>query len=137
MTDEAQVPKERALVEVSPETKALVEKEMPDATTEAQQETMALFEAIKRRAQAEIQGASKFTSEAYLSAVQQARETIETDRLMDPERIAYTIKLMEMDAKQNWDKILSEMSELGDRLAQSAKDAWDSLFNPDGTPPNS
>jgi hypothetical protein len=130
MTDETQIPKERALVEVTPETKALIEQEMPDASTQVQQETMALFEAIKRRAQAEIQGASKFTTEAYLSAVEQARESIERDRLMDPERIAYTIKLMEMDAKQNWEKILGEMTDLGDRLAQSAKEAWESLFPP-------
>lgn len=130
MSDEAQVPKERALVEVSPETKAIVDREMPDATEQVKQETMALFEAIKRRAQAEIQGASKFTTDTYLSAVEQARDAVEQQRVMDPERIAYTIKLMEMDARQNWDNIVKEMSDLGDRLSQAAQETWDSLFNP-------
>ncbi|MEB3831436.1 hypothetical protein [Phormidium sp. CCY1219] len=129
MTDEANVPKERALVEVSPETKELIDREMPNETEQIKQETMALFEAVKRRAQTEIQGASQFTTDAYLNAVEQAKAAVEQERIMDPERIAYTFKLMEMDARQNWDNIVKEISDLGDRLSESAKQAWDSLFD--------
>ncbi|QIZ72414.1 hypothetical protein [Oxynema aestuarii] len=131
MTDEANnVPKESALVEVSPETAKLVNEQMPDATEQVKKETMALFEAIKKRAQVEIQGASQFTTDAYLKAVGQAREAIEKDKVLDPDRIAYTVKLMEMDARQNWEAIEKEIKDLGDRLSQMATDAWNSIVNP-------
>jgi hypothetical protein len=44
---EYEVPTNRSIVEVSDETKALVETEMPDESNRVKQETMALIEAIK------------------------------------------------------------------------------------------
>ena len=38
MTNEGNVPKERALVEVSPETKALVDEQMPNETQQVKNE---------------------------------------------------------------------------------------------------
>jgi hypothetical protein len=123
-------PKERALVEYSEETNALVETEMAGESDEIKNETKALIEAIKRRAQSEAQGAGDLTRDTYLNAVRQARETIEQNKLFDPERIEYSIKLLQMDAEKNWESTLKEVSTLGDRLADAAKAAWDALTAP-------
>ncbi|MBW4648276.1 MAG: hypothetical protein KME06_06195 [Kastovskya adunca ATA6-11-RM4] len=123
-------PKERALVEYSEETNALVETEMVGESDEIKNETKALIEAIKRRAQSEAQGAGDLTRDTYLNAVRQARETIEQNKLFDPERIEYSIKLLQMDAEKNWESTLKEVSTLGDRLADAAKAAWDALTAP-------
>lgn len=123
-------PKERALVEYSEETNALVETEMAGESDEIKNETKALIEAIKRRAQSEAQGAGDLTRDTYLTAVRQARETIEQNKLFDPERIEYSIKLLQMDAEKNWESTLKEVSTLGDRLADAAKAAWDALTAP-------
>ena len=48
---------EEPILEATLETTDLVKKEMPDATDEAIAETAALFEAIKKRAAAEVQAA--------------------------------------------------------------------------------
>ena len=47
--------KETTIVAVSSETTALVEKEMPGESEQLKQETKALVEAIKKRAQSEIE----------------------------------------------------------------------------------
>lgn len=130
MTEETNIPKESAIVEVSPETKKLVEQEMPNETEQVRQETMALVEALRKRAQAEIQGASKLTVDAYLNAVQQARTALDDNQLFDKERIEYSMKLLQMDAQKNWENILKEISEFGDRLSEAAKVAWETLTTP-------
>jgi len=123
-------PKASAIVEVSPETNALVEGEMPDADADLKQETKALVDAIKKRAQAEAKGAGDLTRDAYLNAVRQARETIEQNKLFDPERIEYSFWLVQKEAEKNWQSVLDEILMIGDRLADAAKAAWDALTAP-------
>lgn len=130
MNTESNIPKERVLIEYSADTNALVEQNMPDESDEMKRETKALIEAIKRRAQMEAQGAGELTRDTYLTAVRQARETIEQNKIFDPEQIEYTVKLMQMDAEKNWDSLLKEVSILGDRLSDAAKAAWDALTDP-------
>lgn len=130
MNTESNIPKERVLIEYSADTNALVEQNMPDESDEMKRETKALIEAIKRRAQAEVKGAGELTRDTYLTAVRQARETIEQNKIFDPEQIEYTVKLMQMDAQKNWDSLLKEVSVLGDRLSDAAKAAWDVLTAP-------
>jgi hypothetical protein len=124
------IPKERALTEYDPAMRALVEKEMPNASEDVQKETMALIEAIKRRAQSEAKGAGELTLDTYLAAVRQVREAVEQNKIFDPERIEYSFKLLQMDAEKNWESIFKEVSSLGDRLADAAKAAWDALTAP-------
>lgn len=130
MTTEPGVPENRALTEYDPEMHALVKQEMPNASEEVQRETVELIEAIKRRAQAEAQGAGDLTKDTYVTAVRKIREAIEQDKLFDPERIEYSFKLLQMDAEKNWESILKEVSTFGDRLADAAKAAWDALTAP-------
>lgn len=130
MNSESNIPKERVLVEYSADTNALVEQHMPDESDEIKRETKALIEAIKRRAQVEAQGAGELTRDTYLTAVRQARETIEKSKIFDPVRIEDSVKLMQTDAEKNWDSLLKEVSILGDRLNTAAKAAWDALTAP-------
>ncbi|MGF1482372.1 MAG: hypothetical protein ACFB4I_23335 [Cyanophyceae cyanobacterium] len=130
MTDQPKVPKERAIVEVSDETKTLVENEMPDETEQVKNETMALVEAIRREAQSEAQKAGEFTREKYLEAVRTARTELEQMNLFDPERIEQSIKMMQGEAERDWDALLTEVASLGDRLSDAAKAAWEALTAP-------
>ena len=94
------------------------------------QETEALVDAIKKRAQAEVKGAGDLTRDAYLNAVLKTREALEQNKLLDPERIEYSIWLTQKEAERNWQAIVDEASTLGDRLADAAKAAWDALTAP-------
>ncbi|GAB4188620.1 MAG: hypothetical protein Fur006_29190 [Coleofasciculaceae cyanobacterium] len=130
MTTEPTVPENRAMTEYDPKTHALVKQEMPDASEDVQKETMALIEAIKRRAQAEAQGAGELTRDAYLTAVQRAKEAVEQTKLFDKEQIESSMELMLKDAEKNWESIVKEVTSFGDRLADAAKAAWDTLTAP-------
>lgn len=129
MTVEPNIPKESSLVEVSEETKALVEAEMPNETNEIKQETMALIEAIKTKAQSETQKAGEFTREKYLEAIRSARE--EVDKLnFNPDRVSDSMRLMQTEIEKDWEALVKQVADLGDRLNDAAKAAWDALTAP-------
>jgi hypothetical protein len=119
-------------VEIIPQTTSeMVEAEMVGESDDVKHETKALIEAIKKRAQVEAQSAGSFTRETYLNAVRQARETIERDRpLIERDRIEHSFELVKQEAEKNWESILKEVAELGDRLADAAKAAWEVLTAP-------
>jgi benzoyl-CoA reductase/2-hydroxyglutaryl-CoA dehydratase subunit BcrC/BadD/HgdB len=129
MTVESNLPKESSLVEVSEETKALVESEMPNETNEIKQETMALIEAIKTKAQSETQKAGEFTREKYLEAIRSVREEVEKMNF-NPDRISDSMRLMQKEIEKDWDALVKQVAELGDRLNDAAKAAWDALTAP-------
>ena len=137
MTDTNNTPetKETAIVTVSPETNALVEKEMAGESDQIKQETKALVEAIKKRAQSEIDNAQTLTRDAYLKSVRNAREAIEKNQLLDPKRVEHSVEIIRQDARENWQKIVDEIGDLGDRLHKAAEAAWDILMgkNSSGT----
>lgn len=129
---------ESAIVEVTPQTDALVEQEMAEESDEVKRETKALIDAIKKRAQVEAQSASEaaqsvgtMTRDAYLDAVRKAREALETNQpLIDPHRVDESIKLIQKEAEKNWESVVNEVKAFGDRLAEAAKAAWDTLTAP-------
>jgi hypothetical protein len=125
--------KETTIVPVSPETDALVEKEMAGETDQIKQETKALIEAIKKRAQSEIENAQTLTQDAYLNAVRSAREAIEQNKLLDPKRIEHSVEIIQKDAQENWQKIVDEIAAFGDRLQEAAQVAWDILMGKDSS----
>lgn len=130
MTSEPTVPKESAIVEVSPETNALVETQMAGEKDEIKQETKELIEAVKRLAQSEMQSAGEFTRDAYIKAVRQARETIERIKLIDSERFEKSFQMLETETDKNWQSVVKEMADFGDRLVAAAKAAWEVLTTP-------
>lgn len=126
-------PKETDIVPVSPETNALVEKEMAGEDDQIKAETKALVEAIRKRAQSEIENAQTLTQDAYLNAVRTAREAIEQNQLLDPKRIEHSVEMIQRDAQENWQKTLDEITALGDRLQEAAQVAWDTLMGKDNS----
>ena len=127
---EQKVPKSSAMVEVSPETEALIKKEMPNSPEALQRETMKLFEALKMRAQSEAQAAGEFTREAYLNAVTEARKAVEKEKLFDPAEIERSMNLLQQDLDKNWNDMVKQVTELGDRLSTAADAAWKALTEP-------
>jgi uncharacterized protein YjbJ (UPF0337 family) len=124
---------ESAIVPVDNETKALVEREMPEASDEVKQKVVELIEAIKRRAQSEVEAAGNSTREAYLVAVKQAEEAIaKTQETSEKYRdeLEKSLKIIEQEAHTNWDKLVQEMTGFGDRLRQAADAAWSVLTAP-------
>ncbi|MBF2074838.1 MAG: hypothetical protein IGS50_13900 [Synechococcales cyanobacterium C42_A2020_086] len=117
-------PESESQVAVSPETDALVEQEMAGQDVDLKRETKALIEAIKKRAQSEIQAARDLTREAYLAAVRRARESIEETKLIDPDRLEQSVQLIQQEAQKNWQSIADEIPRWGDRLTEAAKAAW-------------
>ena len=124
---------ETNIVPISPETEALVEQEMAGESDQIKAETKALVEAIKRRAQSEIENAQTITKEAYLNAVRSAREAISANQLLDPKRIEHSVEMIQKDAQDNWQKTVDEITALGDRLQEAAQAAWDILMGKDNS----
>ena len=135
MTDNKNISetKETDIVPVSPETDALVEKEMAGESDRAIAETKALVEAIKKRAQSEIENAQTLTQDAYLNAVRSAREAVEQNELLNPKRIEHSVEMIQRDAEENWQKTVDEITSLGDRLQEAAQTAWDILMGKDSS----
>jgi uncharacterized protein YchJ len=93
---------EETVIDVTPETTAIVKKEMPEATEEAIAETAVLFEAIKKRAAAEVQAAGDLTREAYLKAVQKAQLALAKNKTHAKERMTDAVGLIQKEAEKNW-----------------------------------
>jgi hypothetical protein len=117
-------------IEIMPQTSEMVEAEMSGESEDLKSETKALIDALKKRAQAEAQSAGTLTRETYLSALRRAREAIESNQLIERDRIEYSFHLMQKEAEKNWESITKEVAELGDRLADAAKAAWEALTAP-------
>jgi hypothetical protein len=98
---------------------------------EVAEETKALIDAIKKRAQAEIHTAGDVTRETYLKAVHRAREAIEQTRLIKPEQIDESIHQIHQEAEKNWHTVSSEIESFGNRLVDAARTAWDKLIHPE------
>lgn len=116
--------------QVSSQTNDLVEAEMAGESDELKNETKSLIDALKKRAQAEAQSAGTLTREAYLNAVRRAREKVEGEQLIERDRIEHSFEMIKNEAEKNWESVIKEVSELGDRLADAAKAAWEALTAP-------
>ncbi|MEZ2228363.1 MAG: hypothetical protein ACBR50_19080 [Microcoleus sp.] len=93
---------EETIIDVTPETTAIVKKEMPNATEETIAETAVLFEAIKKRAAAEVQAAGDLTREAYLKAVHKAQVALAKNKTIAKERMTDAVGLIQKEAEKNW-----------------------------------
>ncbi len=101
-----------------------------DRTNMIKSETEALIEAIKRRAEAEIQAAGELTRETYLNAVRQARESLEQNQLIERDLIEQSIQQIQQEAEKNIQSVVSEIESFGTRLSEAAKVAWTTLTKP-------
>jgi flagellar motility protein MotE (MotC chaperone) len=117
------------VAEVAPEPKELPGSMHPSG--EIKQETEALVDALRRRAEQEMQSASDFTRQSYLKVVRQAREAVEHNTLIDPQRIEESIESLQKEVEQNLQSMMTEVTAFGDRLSEAAKAAWEKLIPPD------
>lgn len=116
--------------QISSQTSDMVETEMAGESEDLKSETKALIDALKKRAQSEAQNAGTLTREAYLNAVRKARETLEQNQLIERDRIEHSFELIKKEAEKNWESVVKEVAEIGDRLADAAKAAWEALTAP-------
>ena len=117
-------------VEILPQTNEMVESQMSNESDDLKQETKALIEAIRRRAVTEASSAGTLTRDTYLTAVRRAREAIESNQLIERDRIEYSWHLLQKEAEKNLESVVKEVAELGDRLTEAAKAAWEVLTAP-------
>ncbi|MBD2569405.1 hypothetical protein [Anabaena lutea] len=106
-------------------------------TDEVKQETTALLEAIKKRAQAEAESAGTLTRETYLNAVRQAREVIERDKLIERasealrrNRLEYSWARIQEELERNWYLLSKDIADFSDRCQNAAKAAWEAFNAP-------
>ena len=118
------------MVEIIPPTNELVESHMSGESDDLKQETKALIEAIRKRAVIEASSAGTLTRETYLTAVRRAREAIEGNQLIERDRIEYSWHLLQKEAEKNFESVVKEVAQLGDRLTEAAKAAWEVLTAP-------
>lgn len=118
------------IVQVSPQTNEMVEREMAGETDDLKHETKELIEALKRRAQAEAESAGTLTRETYLNAIRRAREAVEGERVIERDRIERSWATIQEEADKNWQTLWKEVSTLGDRFQDAAKAAWDAFNAP-------
>ncbi|ERT08903.1 hypothetical protein M595_1166 [Lyngbya aestuarii BL J] len=124
MTEEQNVPKESALVE-TPSTQVTSTSE--SSGTQPQKETEALLEAIQNLVKVELQTAAEINRDAYAEAVKNVRQSIEQIRLIDKDQIESSFKQFETDAESNFQGIVKDLSDLGERLTKATQAFWDIL----------
>ena len=130
MTEPTKSPNESSSIEISERTNSLVNQNMADSSEAAKEETKQLIEAITRKAQSETQKAGEFAQESYLEAVRNARSEIEKLNF-DPERIEESIRLIQKDAEENWESLVKEVEDFGNRVNEAAQTAWSILTGSD------
>jgi hypothetical protein len=112
------------IVEISLQTREIGE------TDAVKQETTALLEAIKKRAQAEAETAGTITRETYLNAVRQVREAIERNKLIERDSLEYSWTVIQEELERNWYLLSKDVIDLGDRIQNAAKAAWEAFNAP-------
>lgn len=124
MTEEHNVPKESALVETS-STQVTPTEKQPETAPE--KETEALLQAIQNLVKAEMQAAAEINRDAYTEAVRNVRERIEQIRLIDKDQIEASFKQFETEAESNFQGIVKDLADLGERLTKATQAFWDVL----------
>ena len=112
------------IVEISLQTREIGE------TDAVKQETTALLEAIKKRAQAEAETAGTITRETYLNAVRQVREAIERNKLIERDSLEYSWAKIQEELEHNWYLLSKDVTDLGERCQNAAKAAWEAFNAP-------
>lgn len=117
-------------VEISSQSSELEETSIVRQPNLVKQETEALIDAIKKRAQIEAESASTLTRETYLDAVRKAREAIEGEALIERDRLEKAWKVILEEADRNWYLLNREISDLRIRFEDAFKAAWDAFTAP-------
>ena len=102
-----------AEVQAADNSGALVKVPTPNPEdSDPKYQTKALFVAINQRIISELKAAGNLTRETYIKTVRQARETVENQKLIDPEEL-------EKEAQKYWQSLSKGTSTLGSRLGSA------------------
>lgn len=124
-------------VSVSPETRSLVEQRLPEESDEIKYHLMALIDAIKRRAETQLNSTEDITRDACLTAMRQAQETLQkTGSLFEEQRSTLERSIAEIEdaATKRWETLVSNLQKMGNRFDRAANAAWKILTEPDAEP---
>ena len=95
---------------------------------------MALIDAIKQRAETQINSAEDITRDAYVSALRQAQDTLQkTGELFEEQRSTLERSLAGIEdvATKRWETLLSDIQAVGNRLDRAVNAAWQILTEPE------
>jgi hypothetical protein len=122
------------IVPIDPNSNALVKTENTDQRDEVMHETQALVQALQHRIQAEFEAAGNMTREAYLNALRQARQAIEREPFISPDRFSFeqmeqSMHSMQKQAEHNFLVVSGELESISVRLADAARTIWKEISN--------
>ncbi len=112
---------------VSPETRSMVEQRMPEESDEIKHHMTALIDAIKRRAETQMNSAEDISRDAYVTAMRQAQDTLQkTGDFFEEQRssLEQSIAGIEDTATKNWETLLADVQKVGDRFDRAIHAAW-------------
>ncbi|MBE9183510.1 hypothetical protein IQ270_01885 [Microcoleus sp. LEGE 07076] len=112
------------------ENKTAAKERMTEAVSLIKKESeknWLVVDAIKTRAQAQVQEAGEVSREAYLKAVRQAREAVEQNKLIERDSIEQAVDQIQKQTEKNWHVVVAEIESLGTRLTDASKSAFQAL----------
>lgn len=115
------------VTEISPQTQTLVDDKLPYATDDVKQATLALVDAIKKRAKAQAQATGQWTQEAYIEAAKQTKDLLSRRQELAQKYKAQlddSLEWIEEEATHHWESLSGEAESWGDRLSRAADSAW-------------
>ena len=121
---------ESPVVEVMPDNSTLTPSAEQTPADPIRDETLDLFNAIRSKAQWEAQKAGDFARDVYLDAVRKAKTEVENLELFDPKPIENAFEQVQDEVEKDWDAMVKQVTDVGDRLNEAAKAAWEKLTAP-------
>lgn len=112
---------------VSEETKAIVEKSLPDESDEVKEKFGELIDAIKRQTTREIESVENLSRETYVRAIENAQQTLnraQTFLKTQEEALENNLNQVKAEADQKWDGFLADIQAMGNRVDRAVNAAW-------------
>jgi gas vesicle protein len=122
---------------VSDETKAIVEKNLPNESDEVKQKFGELIDAIKRQATYEVQSVEEMSRETYIRALEHAQQTLQRAQefLHSQEKTLETnVNQVKDEASHKWENLVADIQSMGNRVDRAVHAAWTILTEPTDKP---
>jgi L-lactate utilization protein LutC len=112
---------------VSEETKAIVEKNLPDESDEVKQKFGELIDAIKRQAVSEMESVEDISRETYIQALEKAQRTLKRAQgflQTQEETLQTNVNQVKDKASHRWENLLADVKSMGNRVDRAINAAW-------------
>lgn len=114
-------------ITVSDETKAIVERNLPEESDEVKQKFGELIDAIKRQATREIESVETMSRETYVQAIENAQQTLNrAQTFLQAQEVALedNVNQIKDEANHKWESTLADIRAMGDRVDRAINAAW-------------